>query len=478
MTSPKYIFASLMIAASSLLAPAQTYNAAGLGEPAVDHSDNKTLKVTYQVNPSEVKLGLNRRMVVTPMLTNAERTDSVILAPYIIAGRNQYYYTLRGKENIGRLYRSGDKTIDTLTETVAWQDWMGHGEIDFVCNVTSCCDKPEEHNTFIADLDLVPPVIPIADDLRFITPQVAESKEFKIEGRAYVNFRVNKTVIDPYYMNNLVELAKITNSIDSVKNNPDATIKSITLTGYASPEGPYNNNVRLAEGRTRAVREYCNGLYHFPEGVFVVKSVPEDWEGLIDALAVSAYPKRDEMISFIRSDYPIEKRNDRFRQLFPAQYPSILNDIYPSLRHTDYLINYTIKKYTDINEIARVLVERPQNLSINELYLLGASYPIGSPEYCEVFETAAVMFPDEAIANINAANAALLADNVVSAEKYLRKAGNSPDADFARGMYYAKLKDYPKAKECFEKCNTPAAQNALKRIAEIENFVGTVKWRE
>lgn len=478
MTSPRYIIASVLTAAASLLGSAQTYNAAGIGEPAVDHSDSKTLKVTYSVNPSEVKLGLNRRMVVTPVLTNAGRTDSVMLTPYIIAGRNQYYYTLRGKESEGHLYRSGDKNVDTVTESVAWQDWMGNGEIDFLCNVNSCCDKPVENSTYIADLNLVPPVIPIADDLRFITPKVKDTKEFKIEGSAYVNFRVNKTVIDPYYMNNLVELAKITNSIDSVKNNPDATIKSITLTGYASPEGPYNNNVRLAEGRTKAVREYCNGIYNFPQGVFSVKSVPEDWEGLVEALEVSAYPDREAMIEFIRSDYPIEKRNDRFRSLFPGQYPSILRDIYPSLRHTDYLINYTVKKYTDINEIARVLTDRPQNLSLNELYLLASSYPVGSPEYCEVFETAAVMFPDDAIANINAANASLLADNVVSAEKYLRKAGNSAEADFARGMYYAKLKDYQKAKECFNKCNTPAARNALDRIAEIENFVGTVKWRE
>ena len=48
---------------------------------------------------------------------------------------------------------------------------------------------------------------------------------------------VNRTEIYPGYMNNTVELKKITNSVDSVRDNPDATIQGITLTGYASPEG-------------------------------------------------------------------------------------------------------------------------------------------------------------------------------------------------------------------------------------------------
>lgn len=479
MTSAKYILSSIITVIAAFSSMAQTTaSAAGMYNLNIERTDGNTLTVAYSIDLSSVKLSLNQRIVVSPVLFNAEHTDSVALKPYIVAGRNQYYYTMRSGEIQGRIYHSGSKESVKVVETVPWHDWMGNGEFDVYYHRSACCGKPVDNSIAVADLALMPPVIPIADDLRYINPAVTDVKEFKIEGSAYVSFRVNETVIDREYFNNATELAKITGSIDSVRYNPDATISSITLTGYASPEGPYANNERLSKGRTDAVREYCNRIYNFPARIFSTKSIAEDWDGLKKYLESSSYPNRTEMIDFINSGYPVESRNERFRALFPDEYPYILREIYPLLRHTDYLIKYTVRKYSDVNEISRVLVERPQNLSLNELYLLAASYPVGSEKYNEVFEKAAVLFPNDSVANINAANAALLGNNVAAAEKYLLKAGESADANFARGMYYAKIKDYTMAKEYFSKCNTPAAEKALERIAEIENFTGGITWRK
>ena len=50
---------------------------------------------------------------------------------------------------------------------------------------------------------------------------------------------------------------------------------------------------------------------------------------------------------------------------------------------------------------------RPQNLSLNEMYLVANTYSNGSREFINVFETAVRLFPEDDVAKLNAAIAAL-----------------------------------------------------------------------
>ena len=80
---------------------------------------------------------------------------------------------------------------------------------------------------------------------------------------------------------------------------------------------------------------------------------------------------------------------------YPDEYRYLLRECYPALRHTDYRITYTVRGYSDVDEIKAVMAKRPQNLSLNEFYLVAQTYESGSHEFAEVFETAARMFPDD-----------------------------------------------------------------------------------
>ena len=60
-----------------------------------------------------------------------------------------------------------------------------------------------------------------------------------------VHFKVNKTNITPDQQANVERVAMY------LKNNPNATVD---IKGYASSEGPHDNNVRLANGRARLLR--------------------------------------------------------------------------------------------------------------------------------------------------------------------------------------------------------------------------------
>ena len=53
------------------------------------------------------------------------------------------------------------------------------------------------------------------------------------------------------------------------------------------------------------------------------------------------------------------------------------------------------------------------------MFMVANSYPAGSQEFVDVFEVAVRMYPENEIANMNAAAAAILRKDLVAAERYL-----------------------------------------------------------
>ena len=137
------------------------------------------------------------------------------------------------------------------------------------------------------------------------------------------------------------------------------------------------------------------------------------------------------------------------------------------MRRSDYYIEYTVRNYSDIAEIERVFRTSPGKLSLHELYLLASKYEIGSPEFEKVFDVAVTIFPEDEIANTNAAGAALKAGRLDKAGEYLAKAGDSAHAEYFRGIYSWLSGDRNGALEHFanaEKGGIAEASDAISKI--------------
>ena len=113
------------------------------------------------------------------------------------------------------------------------------------------------------------------------------------------------------------------------------------------------------------------------------------------------------------------------------------------------MINYNVRKYTSLEEILAVLRTAPQKLSPEEFYRAAQSMEEGSEEYNEVFETAVRMYPDNKVANLNAANSAMRRGEYARAARYLSKAGAGADVEYAHGVLAALQKDYALAESYF-----------------------------
>lgn len=457
---------------AALLAGAQSVPSLSITDLKIEPAGDR-LEVGMQIHPGDYKLKTNTQWMVTPVVYSKAGTDSVSLRPFLVTGKNAYYYARRqGKDRDMWVLRSGKGSSVAYSDATQLQPWMDHSELRLLTRKVSCCGERPSDTTEelpVAEIDLTPPSF--VPDFAYIIPKKEGKKQRKLSGRAYVNFIVNKTNIEPNYMNNAVELKKILDTIDSVRYNADASVDTIRLTGYASPEGPYSNNVRLAKGRTEAVKKYVMGLYDFPSNVYYANSVPEDWGGLREYVAGSTLTDRDAILAFIDdTSIPIESKNDRLRAKFPTSYAFLLKNEYPWLRHTDYYIHYIVRQYTTVEEMREALKRDPRNLSLNEFFIVANSYGQGSDECCDILEQAAIYFRDEPDANLNAGNAAMGRGEYERAERYLKKAGASPEAEYARGVLDALRGNYDSAAERLRTARDAGMKKAANALTQVENI--------
>ena len=131
----------------------------------------------------------------------------------------------------------------------------------------------------------------------------------------------------------------------------------------------------------------------------------------------------------------------------------MLRSVYPKLRVAICKVNYEVKNFK-VDEAREVFKKRPQNLSLDEMFLVANSYPENSLEFLEVFETAARMYPEDEVAGINAAVASLSRNDLVSAERYLKRVNlkrNQPVYDNAMGVWMLLKGDDESAEKVFQK---------------------------
>jgi len=351
------------------------------------------------------------------------------------------------------------------------------GPTKLALNIAYVFGKQPQH--IIVEPEPEPVPMPVAEPykpdyhLAYLEPKAEQEKARNLKGQAYLDFVVNKTDIRRDYRRNAEELRKVEETINVVRQDPNITITHIGIHGYASPEGSYDSNARLAEGRAQAFKDYVQQLIDVPARLFSVASTPEDWEGLERALENQGDWLNDSSVAKIRVPVPMilivksdAKPDEKERQLktrYPAQWKQLLTDVFPALRHSDYMVSYTIRPFS-IEEAKEIIRQKPQQLSLNEMFLVANTYTPGSQDFNEVFETAVRMYPDDETANLNAAVIALQKNDLQAAERYLKKAGNSPQALNARGVLAVRSGDKQAAERFWRQSTLPEAKHNLNEL--------------
>lgn len=468
----RIILITALTAGLAVASQAQVTTVDGVSVSGVklEHS-GRHMSVDMTLGLSGLKVDGNRAVLLTPRLVNG--TDSVELPSVGIYGRRRYYFYVRNGESMltgkGEMsYRASEKPESiTYNKVLPYQEWMNGANLTLHRSDYGCC------NTLLAEqtgtLGDFTEAVAFFPELVYVRPAAEMVKSRSLEGSAFIDFPVNRTEINPEYRRNTVELGKIRSTIDSVRDDRDVTITQVWLKGYASPESPYAHNRELAIGRTEALKKYIRQLYSFSNNVIVTDYEPEDWAGLRRFVEQSDISHRQEILALIDSDREPDAKEWKIKSAYPEEYRFLLQNCYPALRHTDYRIAYTIRGYSDVEEIERIMRTRPQNLSLNEFNLVAQKYEPGSDEFTEVYETVVRMYPADETANLNAANAAMRRGDNAAAGRYLAKAGDSPEAVYARGALAIRNEDYDTARRYLEQAKRHGlkqAETTLEQLAQ------------
>ena len=430
----------------------------------------KYMSVDMLLNLLDLDVESNRAVVFTPVIKNGK--DSVELESVGIYGRNRYIYYMRNQGSITGekelTYKASDKPEKLqYNAIVPYEEWMDGSSLMLNRKDYGCCSKILDDESMLVDRF----ANRVFDaQLVFIHPQAEDRKERSIQGSAFVDFPVNITEIHPRYRNNTVELQKIFASIDSVKNDKDIVVSGISIKGYASPEATWEYNTSLAKGRTEALKKHVQELYNFDSDFIKTSYEPEDWDGFRKYMEKSTLANKDAILEIINSNMDPDTKDNTIKAKFPEDYKYILAYCYPALRHSDYKIDYVIVSYTDIEQIKQVMATAPYKLSLHEFYLLSKEYESGSDEFNNIFETAVRMYPNDEVANLNAANTAMQRNDLISAEKYLAKAGNSPEATYARGNLAALQKNWAEAEKCFTQAKEAGVAEAAAALEQVNSI--------
>lgn len=449
------------------------------------------MTVDFNLVLDSLYLKPNQQVFLTPSIQSADNTIDIPLGTIVLSGRNMHYVYLRSgktkataeqaKYDILREYyhKPGDKYTIMYHQAVPAADWMYGNGTHVTFSVDSCgCGRFFGNRIYnyvlpsVADRMMVMP---------FPVPDPTVRKPINHHGEARVQFEVNRTELhaEPYVcksgqrIDNRAQLQVIDDSIRYALRDPNVEIESISICGYASPESPYDHNDYLATNRSRALSEYIAQKYSLPRERCHYSAVPENWaefDTIVTKATDITEQQRADLLALIAqpcygpSDYDAKeqtlKTDPRFAELYKNK---ILPEWFPRLRCTRFDIRTQLKPM-DALQLRDVLAKSPELMSLDEIYMVANSYEHGSAEFQQAMKVALEQYPDDPVANGNAAAIAIEAKDYDLAEKYLAKAGDTDDANVLRGIVATAKGDLSKARILFRKAATTEARRNLMMI--------------
>ena len=294
-------------------------------------------RVFLLLNPEMLTVGEKEVLTVTPRLV--AEADSVTLPAIHVLGRQTYYRYLR-HDNLGLILPDDEVLWEkrryrpyAYLHGATWQKWMDMAVLKVQIELSSC------EETIGTDVTLQQP----RSVGRPALPTAAIVRKASITERMTIVFELNKTDVRPELYDNQRELDKIRKSIETVESDENAELQRLTIKGYASPEGPYKNNVRLARERTDSLGAFIARRYNIDPGKVFTDYEPEDWQGLTDYISkatLEQLPHRDQLLEIARRDLPPDQKERLMRRTYPKDFDHLLTHCLPYLRHTDYRIDY------------------------------------------------------------------------------------------------------------------------------------------
>lgn len=408
--------------------------------------DDDSVSLHLHIVLDDIRVASSRSLILQPRLL----ADSHILAlpPIVVSGRRRARYDERARavdpgtrlpdhDCFIRIVspRKGKRYEIPYTVRMPYTPWMRNASLSLRQISRDCCrGRILSDEVLTADLALVPPCVkevagptPQAvmaynrynKEIRFLVPDDEPSRLRTETLIAYLDYRQGSVRVEPEYGKNPDELAYADSLFGRLHEQGITQFRQVMITGYASPEGAYQHNETLARQRAEEFRAYIGRHYLPADCPVICNSVAEDWEELRHRVATSGKPYAEAVCAIIDNHGIFEGRENYLMQLEGGRvYRELLRDFFPYLRRVELRLSYEQPPVGDA-EAARLLYSDPGRLTLADMYRVARYYPPATEQHREVYLIAAEVYPDNIVAQINAAAACLLLGDAETARRYL-----------------------------------------------------------
>ena len=293
-------------------------------------------------------------------------------------------------------------------------------------------------------------------DAAGVSPALAQDAFQRIINEKYaadIMFLINQANIRAGELKTdaMLELQKEIREANAAANRE---IEEINISSYASPDGGYDINRRLAENREKNTDSYLRGQLKKDKitefGELTAQFTPEDWEGFQKLVAASNIQDKELILSILQQTKDPEIRDQRIRDLSNV-FETLAEEILPQLRYSKITASIDVIGKSDA-EINAAFDTNPASLTVDEL-LYAATLTDNNNRKQAIYEAVTKYYPNDYRGYNDLGLAQYVNKDYKSALKNFNKAAqlapNATEPKMNQGLISLLNKDYNAANRSF-----------------------------
>jgi hypothetical protein len=117
-----------------------------------------------------------------------------------------------------------------------------------------------------------------------------------------VDFRVNKTNLDSSFSDNAIRVQEIISFLQEIRQDSTVRIVEVSFCGAASPEGSYQLNRQLAQGRLSSLEKLVRQEVEIPDSVITRNDSYIPWDILKSLVKDSELTHKEEVLAILEEE--------------------------------------------------------------------------------------------------------------------------------------------------------------------------------
>jgi len=222
---------------------------------------------------------------------------------------------------------------------------------------------------------------------------------------------------------NSTSMKDLVKTLKEINDNVESrALNGIEVSAYASPDGKYSFNEKLAEKRQNTSAEFLKKeLKRIKLDADInTRYTAEDWDGFQELIAASNIQDKNVILSVLSMYQDPEEREAQIKNMSEI-YTDIKTGIMPELRRARLMVNYEVIGRSD-KQIQQQYKDDASKLSVEEMIYAANMLAETPSEQKEWNQKITQLYPNDFRAYNNLAQLAYNEGDINTAKQYLAKA--------------------------------------------------------